>query len=121
MLVDQILVPTDLLFCQETPGVVLQAAIIQLPPVPKGRLVNDHLVLIVKPPLLFEDPVQTVLRCLCCRIVPASCCSGEVGFATFHLETEALAKVLEEADLADLKNTVKEMIMRSNQHGEISI
>ena len=107
MLVDQVLVPNDLLCCQETPGVVLQAAILQPPPVLKGRLVKDHLVLIVKPPLLVEDPVQTVLRLLCCRVVPTSCCSCEVGFATAHLETEALAKVLEEADRADLKTTVK--------------
>ena len=47
-----------------------------------GTLVGDHLVLHVKPPLLFEDPVQTVLCLLYCRQVPASCCSCELGAAT---------------------------------------
>ena len=56
----------------------------------------------VKPPLLFEDPVQTVLCLLYCRQVPTSCCSCELGAATRHLEKEALAKVLEVGERADL-------------------
>ena len=81
----------------------MQAAVLQLPPVLPGRFVGDHLVLHVKPPLLFEDPVQTVLCLLYCRQVPTSCCSFELGAAFLLLESEALAKVLEVGERADLK------------------
>ena len=110
LLGDQLLVPMDLQCCQGNPGVVLQAPIRQLPPVLAGRFVSDHLVFHVKPPLLFDDPVQTVLCLLCCRQVPTSCCSCELALASAHLVTEALAIVLEVAERADLK-----IRYRSNQ------
>ena len=67
----------------------------------------DHLVFHVKPPLLFGNPVQTVLCLLCCRNVPQSCCSCDLGVATRNLVTEALAKILEVGQCADLKTTVR--------------
>ena len=81
----------------------MNTTVLQLPPVLPGTFVNDHLVLHVKPPLLFEDPAQTVLCLFYCRQVPTSCCSCELGAATRLLEKEALAKVLEVGERADLK------------------
>ena len=101
------LVPIDLLCCQKAPGVVLQAAILQLPPEVPGRFVVDHLVLHVEPPLLFEDPRQTVSCLLCCRGVTRSCCSCELGVATRNLVTEALAKILQVGERTDLNTTVR--------------
>ena len=61
-----------------------------------------HHVFHVKLPLLLEDPVQTVLCLLCCRNVPTSCCSCELGGAAAHLVSEALAEVFDVRDRADL-------------------